>query len=68
MTVYLHVLLPLQRQCSQGERTNVDCFLYADAAEEPPRLEPGMGFLKLESLKDALGETWMLMGKYWTCM
>ena len=36
---------------------NVDCFLYSDAAEEPPHLEPGMGFLKLEALKDALGET-----------
>ena len=67
MTVYLQVF-PLQRQCSQGELINVDCFLYSDDAEEPPRLEPEMGFLKLESLKDALGETWMLMGKYWTCM
>ena len=46
----------------------VDCFFYSDAAEEPPHLEPGMGFLKLEALKDALEETWMLIGKYWTCM
>ena len=29
-------------------------------------LESGMGFLKLESIKDALGETWMLTG-YRSC-
>lgn len=69
--MYLHVLFHLQGQCSQGELINVDCFLYSDAAEGPPHLEPGMGFLKLESLKDAQGETWMLIDcgeQYWTCM
>lgn len=54
-----------------GALKNVNCLVYSDAAEGPTHLEPGMGFLKLESLKDALGETWMLIGcsaQYWTCM
>lgn len=46
----------------RGNVINVDCLVYSDAAQGPPHLESGMGFLKLESFKDALGETWMLMG------
>lgn len=47
----------------RGNVINVDCSVYSNVAQGPPHLESGMGLLKLESLKDALGETWMLMAR-----
>lgn len=63
MTVYICVCGLLHRgNAPRGNLVSVECLVCSGAAQAPRRLESEMGFLKLESLKDALGKTWMLIG------
>lgn len=58
MTVYICMCCFLYG----GTSLHAECLVYSVVAQGPPHLASGMGFLKLESLKNALGETWMLIG------
>lgn len=54
-SVYMTVYICMCCFLYGGTSLNIECLVYSVVAQGPPHLASGMGFLELESLKDALG-------------